>query len=79
MALKSQARTMCQLAVRLDECSKRAMIQPWVGARSGTPQGRIRSPDRNWDPMLHGDSDSALEILRSTRLAFESAGLRVCH
>jgi UPF0271 protein len=28
---------------------------------------------------VHGDSDSALEILKSTRLAFESAGLQVCH
>lgn len=27
---------------------------------------------------VHGDSDSALEILRSTRLALESAGLQVC-
>jgi UPF0271 protein len=28
---------------------------------------------------VHGDSESALEILRSTRLALESAGLRFCH
>jgi UPF0271 protein len=28
---------------------------------------------------VHGDSKSALEILKSTRLALESAGLRVCH
>ncbi|MCX6846581.1 MAG: LamB/YcsF family protein [Verrucomicrobia bacterium] len=28
---------------------------------------------------VHGDSDSALEILKLTRLALESAGLRVCH
>ncbi|MFN6017003.1 MAG: 5-oxoprolinase subunit PxpA [Verrucomicrobiota bacterium] len=28
---------------------------------------------------VHGDSDSALEILNSTRLALESAGLQVCH
>ena len=28
---------------------------------------------------VHGDSDSALEILKSTRLTLESAGLRVCH
>ena len=28
---------------------------------------------------VHGDSDSALEILRASRLALESAGLRVCH
>ena len=28
---------------------------------------------------VHGDSKSALEILKSTRLAIESAGLRVCH
>lgn len=28
---------------------------------------------------VHGDSDSALEILKSTRLALESAGLQVCH
>ena len=27
----------------------------------------------------HGDSDSALEILKASRLALESAGLRVCH
>lgn len=28
---------------------------------------------------VHSDSDSALETLRATRLALESAGLRVCH
>jgi UPF0271 protein len=28
---------------------------------------------------VHGDSESALEILRSTRLALESVGLRICH
>jgi len=28
---------------------------------------------------VHGDCESALEILKSTRLALESAGLRVCH
>jgi UPF0271 protein len=28
---------------------------------------------------VHGDSDSALKILKSTRLAIESASLRVCH
>ena len=28
---------------------------------------------------VHGDSDSALEILRATRLALESAALQVCH
>jgi len=28
---------------------------------------------------VHGDSDSALEILKSTRLALESAGLQVCN
>lgn len=28
---------------------------------------------------VHGDSESALEIVRSARLAIEAAGLRVCH
>jgi UPF0271 protein len=28
---------------------------------------------------VHGDSESALEILKSTRLALESAGLQICH
>ena len=28
---------------------------------------------------VHGDSDSALEILKATRLALECAGLQVCH
>jgi UPF0271 protein len=28
---------------------------------------------------VHGDSESVLKILKSTRLALESAGLRVCH
>lgn len=66
-------------AVIDDPAAASAQAMEMLLERKVTCSGGSSIPIEIYTLCVHGDSDSALEILRSTRLAFESAGLQVCH
>ena len=66
-------------AVIDDPTAASAQAMEMLLERKVTSVGGFVVPIEIGTLCVHGDSDSALEILKSTRLALESVGLRVCH
>jgi UPF0271 protein len=66
-------------AVIDDPAAASAQAMEMLVERKVTSMGGSAVPIEVDTLCVHGDSDSALEILKLTRLALESAGMRVCY